>query len=381
MMARVMTSAVVVADTAEEAHGRFQSRTHFGNLDGLRCLSIVAVVWHHGPGLRLGGYAANGAMGVPLFFAISGFLITTLLLREWERSGTISLVGFYARRSLRIFPLYYSVLALYAALLWLTARDAPASRQFFDNLPFFLTYTSNWFVGSVGTFAFSWSLAAEEQFYATWPWAVRYLTPVRAVWFVAGLLVMALWWNLRGPVPTRASWPLAVVASLQMAICWGCLLAFALRSRTGFALAWRVIGHRAAGPLLLGAILLALALPFRTVTVHLLFAGLVGACVIREDAGLAALLRMKPIVHIGTISYGVYMLHGLVYNALDLVGRRLPGGWQAHGVDGFAAALLVTTAVATLSFQQFESRFLRLKARFAHVDPARVATSGSRSLT
>ena len=61
------------------------------------------------------------------------------------------------------------------------------------------------------------------------------------------------------------------------------------------------------------------------------------------------------------------MLHGLVYSALDLAGRRLHSGWEAHGFDGFILTMLVTTAIATVSFRGFESRFLRLKARFARV--------------
>lgn len=356
-----MLADAALADPAHMAFDRFRARRHFGNLDGLRCLSIVAVVWHHGPGIRLGGYALNGMMGVPLFFAISGFLITTLLLREWDRSGTISLSGFYARRTLRIFPLYYAVLALYVGLTWLTARGTPAAAEFFANLPYFLTYTSNWFVGTSGTFAFAWSLATEEQFYSTWPWAVRYLTPLRAVWVVGGLLATALWWNLVN-LPAD-SFLLTVIGSIQMSICWGCLLAFALHHRPSFVAAWRVLGSPPAGSIALVAILVVLATPYPGVPVHLLFACLVGACVIREDTQLAPLLQWRPVVHLGMISYGMYMLHGLVYNVLDMAGSRL-GGWHAHGLDGFVAGLLGTTVVATLSFRYFEGPFLRLKTRF-----------------
>src|SRR5678816_1344035 len=83
----------------------------FPSLDGLRALSIVPVIWHHSTPRQLEGVLGKGPLGVHLFFAISGFLITTLLLRERRATGAISIAGFYARRSLRIFPLYYAVLA------------------------------------------------------------------------------------------------------------------------------------------------------------------------------------------------------------------------------------------------------------------------------
>src|SRR5882672_6045500 len=93
----------------------FQKAKYFPLLDGLRAVSIVGVVWHHAGGaLHFSGPLSRGYHGVSLFFVISGFLITTLLLRERSRTGAISLRKFYLRRALRIFPLYYAVLALYA---------------------------------------------------------------------------------------------------------------------------------------------------------------------------------------------------------------------------------------------------------------------------
>jgi peptidoglycan/LPS O-acetylase OafA/YrhL len=95
-------------------------------LDGLRCLSIAAVIWHHAGGTRHSGLLFRGHHGVSLFFAISGFLITTLLLRERVRNGQVSLGRFYGRRTLRIFPLYYAVIALYVALVYLLDRRSDA---------------------------------------------------------------------------------------------------------------------------------------------------------------------------------------------------------------------------------------------------------------
>ena len=158
--------------TAGRLYKTFKGTIFFSSLDGLRCLSILAVIWHHtGRYVEAINLTRAGALGVDLFFAISGFLITTLLLRERERWGSISIRAFYIRRALRIFPLYYTVIILYVISVYALERNTPVGRQFFDNLPYFLTYTANWFVGLDGRviFYFAWSLSTEEQFYLVWP--------------------------------------------------------------------------------------------------------------------------------------------------------------------------------------------------------------------
>jgi peptidoglycan/LPS O-acetylase OafA/YrhL len=127
-------------------HRIFLSRGYFPLLDGLRCLSIVAVVWFHAAGGTFTGILSRGNQGVSLFFVISGFLITTILLREQSTTGDISLQRFYLRRTFRIFPLYYAMLALYVVLVIVAEKQPAVAAQFWHNLPFFLTYTSNWFV-------------------------------------------------------------------------------------------------------------------------------------------------------------------------------------------------------------------------------------------
>ena len=103
-----------------DAFESYRRTRAFGALDGLRCLSILVVVWHHSPA-RLSWWSASelGFLGVDLFFVISGFLIVTLLLREREGSGDISLPKFYMRRTLRIFPLYYGLI-LFLAVYYVT---------------------------------------------------------------------------------------------------------------------------------------------------------------------------------------------------------------------------------------------------------------------
>ncbi len=129
-------------------------------------------MWHHS-GLPQPPPAATGPDGRLPVLRHLGILITSLLIRERNDTGTISMTGFYMRRSLRIFPLYYAVLLLYVALVPVMDQG-PAGSEFFRNLPFFATYTSNWFVPFDESeriiFYFAWSLATEEQFYLTWPW-------------------------------------------------------------------------------------------------------------------------------------------------------------------------------------------------------------------
>ena len=153
--------------TSSAAFDRFVTTRHLPGLDGLRGLAILPVIWHHSTPRLLPGVLGKGAVGVDLFFALSGFLITTLLLRERRERGSISLGAFYARRSLRIFPLYYAVLAAYAArALTSPASFAPAA-HFLRSLPYHATYTANWFVDySVPhdvIFAFSWTVLRRSR--------------------------------------------------------------------------------------------------------------------------------------------------------------------------------------------------------------------------
>ena len=308
-------------------HADYRATRVFTSLNGLRCLSILAVIWHHAAGgafdLPLAG---RGYFGVTLFFVISGFLITTLLLREREAYGDISLSGFYARRTLRIFPLYYTVILLYLALVLVVERESAAGHAFLHhNVAHYATYTANWFVplhDDRVIFYFAWSLAAEEQFYLVWPSVERY---VRGHWPVAvagALIAVPL---LAVTPPGRAllgehGGAQTVLANIPAGICLGVLLAHLLHGGRGYRIAAAVLGRRAASPVLLVALAAALAFvpvsgPLGVLAITAVMALLVGACVIREDHGLRALLTWRPIAWLGVVSYGMYLLHMLAMNA------------------------------------------------------------------
>ncbi len=369
-MSAVASSAAAPTAAVDTAHARFRSGRYFGSLDGLRAISVLAVMWHHtvGHDKTLPHFFSNGDEGVTLFFAISGFLITTLLLRERDTAGSINLRAFYIRRALRIFPLYYAVVAVYVVLTLLFERTSPAGREFFANLIFFLTYTSNWYVALEGRviFYFAWSLAAEEQFYLLWPSVQRFFTPLRAVALMLTVIVVVAGLQWLGPPGGQRPAPLwyRAVTGIPLAICFGVVLAHLLHWRSSFvALRW-LFASRLGSLFFLGVLIASLSWrggPLQLI--HLAAALMIGACVYREDHWLAGLLKWRVLAHLGAVSYGMYLMHMLVKN---VVGRALS---LLHVTPSpyliFVLTVIGTVVVATLSFRHFESIFLRKKSQFS----------------
>lgn len=346
---------------------RYLRAAHWPSLDGLRCVAILPVVWHHATPRPLGGIAGKGAVGVDLFFALSGFLITALLLREKRERGGVRLGAFYARRSLRIFPLYYLVLLGYVAHALTLPSTAAMVQHFWRSLPYHATYTANWLVDYAVPhdvmFAFSWSLCVEEQFYCLWPVLVA-LAPRRALpaLVMASALAIDLLAEhgaLSGLLPT-GSLRLRVVTSFASPIGLGSLLALLLDSAQGFELTRRALGARAAAPAILVANVLLLTLP---VTPYWLLsvglAALVGAVVIRPDHGLSWLLDRPVLRWVGGLSYAAYLLH---VTALGLVRHLLPG-WREQAWLVFSAGLPLTLLLAWGAHVAVERPLLGLRRR------------------
>lgn len=335
----------------------FRRTSYFGSLDGLRALSILPVVWHHATSGPVPGVLGRGPLGVDLFFAISGFLITTLLLREREKHGKVALAAFYARRSLRIFPLYYVVLggfALHALLL----RDAgPVRDHFLGSLPWYATYTSNWFVDNAVphavVFSFAWSLATEEQFYLGFPWLLRVTRGVvPAALFMSAVVVVDQAaerdWIAAGPLAMR------MLRSLATPIALGSLAALALRTRLFRALDF-VLGRRASSLVMLGLVACGAVVPWTLFEVQLLMVGLVVACCLREDHWLAPALGARPLRHVGLVSYAMYLLN---VPAIQLAKRAVPQPFV------FVLGLALSVAFATVAHALLERPLMRLRARF-----------------
>jgi peptidoglycan/LPS O-acetylase OafA/YrhL len=336
--------------------------------DGLRALAATAVVVTHLGLLR--GLAGNpvrtmieGGPAVQLFFALSGFLITALLVRERQAFGRVSVRFFYARRACRIFPPYFAllgaVLALHLATGYVSKREglAGAAAYVYNFLPW-----RSWdpFLGHL------WSLAVEEHFYLVWPLAFAALYPRRKRALVAGSVLLCLvavlvqlrlpaWW-VRDYVAHR--WTCFAGTN----ILFGCVAAV-LSCDEEYAPRWApALASRAA---LAAAVALwanGFVVPEGSpLGYHLRGAGfaLLVAWVHGNQGGRAArALEAAPLRYVGSISYGVYLYHELFVTTGP---ERVAG--RAWPPPPWLGALLLAVA-APLSYRYFESRFIRLGKRF-----------------
>lgn len=341
-------------------------RPYFRSLDGLRCLAILPVVWHHCTPRPLEGILGRGPLGVDLFFALSGFLITTLLLEERRATGTVALGAFWARRSLRIFPLYYLVLGAFVVHAIFFRAPGAVRDHFLASVPYYATYTSNWFLhGAVAhpiVFAFAWSLAAEEQFYLLWPPVLRSTrgTTLPAL-VMLGLLALDQaaergWLD----AVVREGFALRMLRSIATPIGLGSLLALGAASPRWAPLVRIVLAQRWSSLVALGLVVAAAALAWPLLPTHLAMTALVGACALRGDHLLAPVLENRAIRHVGTVSYGIYLLNVPVVSAF----RSLLGAAADEKIlTLFLVSSTASVGVATVVFRWVERPFLALRAR------------------
>lgn len=336
-------------------------------LNGIRALSVVAVVWHHShPGYVGLPISRNGFLGVDVFFVLSGFLITTLLLDELHASGTISLRSFYIRRSLRIFPLYYLILALLYFYFIRSGSAASNAAEFMHEFPWHVSYTSNW-VQMKSLMAISWSLSTEEQFYLVWP-PLLVLFGKRSLWLLIAFLIVnqAVNFGALDGILKTAGIPFESLSILQITftpILLGVLLGFAIKIHavkqfikllpkwtTWFACIISLALANVSGDLR----------GWPRLSFHLVISAIIAMVALRPQSRLVRALEWRPLVYIGAVSYGVYLLHKLV---LHVVSRSLSAASIDAPVPLFVLTLLGTVGLASLSYRYFEAPILSLKAR------------------
>lgn len=357
---------------------------YYKNLDGVRGIAaLLVMVFHFFHGLHpvegappaLVRLTQFGQTGVDLFFVLSGFLITRILIQSKEKQGYFK--NFYLRRTLRIFPLYYLFLILtyYTFPHFIPVQPATLHQQ----LPYF-TYlqgfaiTFNWDTLGPGHF---WSLAVEEHFYLFWPLAVLFLPRKNLLKLIGGIVLSAL--VLRAIMFTQGYEvyyftftrfdSLAIGAGLALlelrnAFHPGNLGRFLLLSvliTVPTALLWGLFSGEGA--------LLAQVLKFPLLA--LFYLAIIGAILsLRPGHPVNAVLSSRPLRHTGKVSYGLYVYHPIVY----FVCLRYID--TASFVLNIGMRFLLTYAVASLSYHLIEERFLKLKRHFEFDKPTQAVLQG-----
>ncbi|MCA1579600.1 MAG: acyltransferase [Acidobacteria bacterium] len=339
-------------------------------LDGVRGVAILAVLAVHTNHLFGWSLLKGGSIGVDIFFVLSGFLITCILLEEWTGAGTISLRHFYARRLLRLVPalvLLAGVLLLLSGVLF-SAGEAAQTRR---TVPIALLYLSDFFASlapqtSLGALRHTWSLAIEEHFYLLWPPFLLFLLKSgvsrRGLLILTTSMVVAICVHRAllfetGVSPARTYFAFDTRAD---ALLIGCAAGMAVS--WGFVQSFNRLNTLAAVTLI---ILCLFATDFASPIMHeggftvlaaasaLLLINLVSG----QSVFFNKLMETTPLVWVGKISYGLYLWHYPVFKWIKYASAPWP--------IKLALGLLATFAVASVSFYLIERPLLRLKRRFA----------------
>lgn len=342
--------------------------------DGLRALSILMVLTAHLgwlDGMYTDAYLPkriafliNGNTGVNIFFTLSGFLITRMLLAEREKTGSIHLKHFFIRRGLRLLPPLLLFLVAAAILMFFDAIQVSWVGILFSVFYLYNFIPDRFYTGELGHL---WSLAVEEQFYLFWPFAIRWSTRRKVVVSATFLLIaciiaqyalplVSIVWNQKPHLLTDmfhvGRWFLPAIGPIMI----GSLACLLVRSdknqeaapHASFLLLSAILY---ASPLLMPDVLLDYSKYLQAMGIVLLLLWLLR----NQHSVVTRVLEWSPLAYLGRISFGVYIYHGLFL-------RTGPGGEMV--VQQFPYNLILTLITAVVSYELVEKRVLRLKEHF-----------------
>jgi peptidoglycan/LPS O-acetylase OafA/YrhL len=339
-------------------------------LDASRFFAFFGVLVHHGPAFP--SIARAGGFGLSLFFLLSAYLITELLIREREKTATVNWRFFFIRRALRIWPLYFGALAL-ACLAALIHPSWWVDPKGILSLCFFVT---NWFYTplQIGPLiAHLWSISIEEQFYLIWPPIMKYGGPKLAQRVSFGFLICGMFWLWRFADRGWKLWGDTPVEFIFFGA--GAILAIATHGRSFAMNGWLRLILLLPGLALLGlAAKTGISVDFYGGIVnkrpYIAYAAAAVACVLVFRSALGIEKVPGFLIYWGKISYGLYIVHipmlHVGFIIMSSLRRGLTPGQSALAVD--LLALVLSLALAHVSYQHFEKPFLKLKTRFSIVN-------------
>ena len=353
---------------------------HLPGLNGLRAIAALSVLWGHTFQPDFGNWGVEGyslpvvADGVTLFFVLSGFLITYLLMNEQDQDKKVNIPKFYMRRVLRIWPIYflYMAVALIATSTW---RDSNLWYYcfFMANIPFIV------YAGIVPIVHY-WSIGVEEQFYLFWPWMVKYTRGNNKRLLTVAFVVCVIWltckWGIYLVYGTTTAYRFFAVTRFDcmMLGAMGAVLYF-----EGNRWCLRVVRNRFLG-LVCFLLLLVSQLWAQYVPAPLrpqIIAVLAFVCILNQMEHPVINLENKICDFVGKISYGIYVIHPLLVIILS--------GWYREAniqlprtvsvILIYSLVTAVTIVVAWLSYRFYETPFLKLKNKFAVVQSSNTMTT------
>lgn len=338
-------------------------------LDCLRFFAFLAVFVHHTLPKDYGFYVSHhlpkflanipyaGAFGVDLFFCLSSYLITELLLREKDRTGHLNIKAFYIRRILRIWPLYFTFLFFAYGLTFFIHSQRFDTPQLF----MFLFLMGNWaelFGVIESCVAPLWSVSIEEQFYLLWPLVVRKASRKQIARLCFCMIAAAFVW--RSIIQAQLNAPHLMIwngtFSHLDSIAYGILLSV-------FGVSDRIKATKRIGLVLVGLTAWVFAASFRDRGDAMMALVALGSLAILR-AGIGLNLKHRYLVRLGMVSYGLYVYHELLLEGFNWL---LPNthGWGF--VIWWILSLGFTILVALASYRLLESPFLKLKEKFSVV--------------
>ncbi|MFY1903864.1 acyltransferase family protein [Achromobacter xylosoxidans] len=332
--------------------------------DGLRGIAVILVILAHGEFWRLAGLegtilarSMTAELGVTVFFVLSGFLITSLLIEEKKTTGSISLTGFYARRSLRIFPLYFLSISIMPALMYVGLLGVKGCTMLHA-----YTYTLNFAPKEcvLASYSHFWSLAVEEHFYLVWPLAFLMGRRLALIFMWAVLFVCVLVLTVSFEFLHQFQqdyyvnrWTIPAAAPIAM----GCIAAYYRNAP------WMQSMFSRAGWLILIACAGVAILPSQRPYVYsVAMLGIVLFVYFRQNSILTRWLEWRPLAWVGTISYGLYVWQGVLGGNGPY--RESPV-FPPPLYEGLAWAFIASIA----SYYVFEKPIMKWKRHFSWRDP------------